>query len=511
MNINNIKNNANKEKKIIKKQQKNFEKFLSQIETIKDEEYKYDLATYAAFYATHFHTGYYYSTKLEKIFTDYAKTINTQLSSEYKPDTFLHVMTTALISGGHTRVVEKWIEQAPIYQTHSVICINQRDLEIPKKLKDAITLKNGKLILLDTGNLKEKAIQLREIASNYEYIILHIHMDDPTALVAFGTEDFKRPIVFYNHADHMFWLGKSITDKLASLREYADTVTIPKRNITDSFMLGVPAESKINPIIDKNLAKKKLGLDLNTKLIVSAGGSHKYTPMSDNSFVNYLLNITKENNNIQIIIIGPSQQEKIWGNAYRQSNGIIKAVGQINYDNGYFDYMNAADLVIDSWPMSGGTVMIDAISCNTPVLSLKNPIGQFDYLAKSKAYCQNEEELYAKAKLILNNEQFRKDLLNEVKNNFEEDHSVENWSRKLEQLIQITPKTHTIKDLSSEIENKDIDEAAIVLNYLYNPTFINKKCYKKYTSLILYYIAKYILHNKKLSYKYLKKRIKYPI
>lgn len=500
-----------KEKDVIKKQQKNFEKFLNKIETIKDEEYKYDLATYAAFYATHFHTGYYYSVKLEKIFTDYAKTIDIQLSNEYKPNTFLHVMTTALMSGGHTRVVEKWIEQAPINQNHSVICINQRDLEIPKKLKDAINTKNGKLILLDTGNLKEKAIQLREIASNYEYIILHIHMDDPTALVAFGTKDFKRPIIFYNHADHMFWLGKSITDKLASLREYADTVTIPKRNITDSFMLGVPIESKINLIIDKNLAKKKLNLDMNKKLIVSVGSSHKYTPMSGKSFVSYLLNIIKENNNIQIIIIGPSPQEKLWENAYTQSNGTIKAIGEVSYDNGYFDYINAADLVIDSWPMGGGTVMIDAISCNTPILSLDNPFGQFDYLTKSRAYCQDEKELYTKVKLALNNEQFRKDLLNEVKNNFEEDHSVENWSRKLEQLIQITPKTHTVKDLSSETEIKEINDAVILLNKIYNPTFRTQKCYKKYTSLILYYVAKYILHNKKLSYKYLKKRIKYPI
>ena len=499
----------NKEKKIIQKQQIYFEKLLNKIDNTKNIEEKINLAMIAADYATYHHTGYYFSTKLEKIFVDYAQSIKVELKNDYKPNTFLHVLTTAFIGGGHTRVVEKWIEQSSNNQTHSVICINQEHFEIPEKLKNAVKEKKGELILLNKDNLKDRAIELRQISSEYEYIILHTHMEDPTALVAFGTEDFKRPIIFYNHADHMFWLDKSIIDKLATLREYADTLTIPKRNIKDSFMLGVPIESKNRQIIDKKIAKEKLNLDINKKLIVSAGGSHKYTPMFRKSFVNYLLNIIKENDNLQIIIIGPDPKEKLWKQAYKKSNGIIKTIGQVDYNNGYFDYMNAADLVIDSWPMSGGTVMIDAISCNTPVLSLKNPIGQFDYLAKSQAYCKTEDELYEKTKLVLNNEDFRNNLVNEVKANLEQDHSVENWGKKLEKLIEITPKIHTVKDISNEIENKEIDDTVICLNYIYNKQFL----LKRYDKLIIYYIiylfAKYLIRNRKIKFKYLKKYLRY--
>ena len=499
----------NKEEKIIQKQQIHFENLLEQINKTKNIEEKIDLAIIASDYATYNNTGYYYSTKLEKIFVDYAKSIKIELENDYKPNTFLHVLTKAFTGGGHTRVVEKWIEQSPKNQIHSVICINQENFEIPKKLNNAIKEKNGELILLNNDNLKDRAIELRKIASEYEYIILHTHMEDPTSLVVFGTEDFKRPVIFYNHADHMFWLGKSITDKLATLREYADTITIPKRNITDSFMLGVPIEAKDRQIIDKKIAKEKLNLDVNKKLIVSAGGSHKYTPMCGKSFVDYLLNIIKENNNIKIIIIGPSPKEKLWENAYKKSNGVIKTIGQVDYNNGYFDYINAADLVIDSWPMSGGTVMIDAISCNTPVLALKNPIGQFDYLAKSQAYCKTENELYKKTKLILNNEDFKNNLVNEVKKNLEQDHSVENWGKKLEKLIETTPKTHTVKDISNEIENKEIDNAAICLNYIYNKNFLKKHYNKKFIYKIFYLFSKYILKNEKKAYEYLKKYCKY--
>lgn len=37
-------------------------------------------------------------------------------------------------------------------------------------------------------------------------------MDDPTAVVAFGIEKFERPVIFYNHSAHLFWIGKSIAD-----------------------------------------------------------------------------------------------------------------------------------------------------------------------------------------------------------------------------------------------------------------------------------------------------------
>ena len=493
-----------KELVFIKIQQKYFEFLLDKIKKTTNIEDKIDLACFAANYATYHHTGYYYSKILEKEFVDYAKTIQVELNKTYSPNSFLHVLTVAQTLGGHTRVVEKWIEQSSSNQIHSVVCINQQDYIIPQKLKEVVNSKKGQFVVFNYDNLRERAVKLRQIASNYEYIILHMHMDDPTALVAFGIEDFKRPIIFYNHADHMFWLGKSIIDKLANLRDCSDKLTIPKRNIPDSFKLGVPIEidNNIN-IIDKNEAKAKLGFDTNKKLIISVGGAHKYKSFKNKSFTNYLLEILHENDNVQIVVIGPASDEKLWDKVSKKSNYLIKAIGEVDYDKEYFDYLNAADLVIDSWPMGGGSVMIDAISCGTPILSLENPFGQFDYLVNSIAYCKTPDELYKKVKLTLYDNKFKNDLLNEIKLNFEKDHSIKNWGKKLEQLIQLTPKVHTVKDLSQELENKEIDDASILLNCIYNSKFLQYK--KHIIYCMLYYFSKYIIHNKKLTFKFLKK------
>lgn len=497
----------NKQIRKIEKQKIYFENLLCKIEGAADSEKNFQLACAAATYATYCHTGYYYSKILEEIFLDFAKKIKADITCKvYKNNSFLHVLTKAYNYGGHTRVAEKWIEVSPNDQTHSVIVIDQEEKELPECLKESVKTKNGEIIVLDgTKSLLERAKELRKIASGYEYIILHVHMDDPTAILAFGTEEFKRPIIFFNHADHMFWIGKSIIDQLANLREVEDSITKERRNIQEAYCLGIPIDAKIKKKLTKHESRKKLNINENKKVILSIGGTHKYRQMGKKSFINVLLKIVSQNPDSEIIVIGPKPSEKQWKNAFKKSNGRIKAIGVINYNEGYFEYLNACDLVLDSWPMSGGKVMTDAITCGKPVLSLKNPLGQFDYMVKSESYCLSEEEFCEKAKLILDNEIYAKTILSEIQHNLETDHSEENWKKKLEKLIELTPKVHTVKNCYLEIENSKVDEAAIALNYTYNKDFLKHSIAKRIISYLKYFYYKNILKKPYLALKYLKK------
>ena len=167
-------------------------------------------------------------------------------------------MTTSCKVGGHTRVVEKWINLAPCYQKHSVALLDQEG-EIPQKLKDNIKNKNGELYIFNKDDdIFQKAIKLRELASKFEYVVLNIHMDDPTALVAFGSEEFSRPILFFNHADHLFWVGKSISDIILDFRTIK-SITKTRRNIENPYFLGIPPETEEKYIeqYDKNETRKK--------------------------------------------------------------------------------------------------------------------------------------------------------------------------------------------------------------------------------------------------------------
>lgn len=137
--------------------------------------------------------------------------------------------------------MERWIENASNSQIHSVCIIkpNGSDLSL---LEQNVKDKKGEFITFDDAlTLKERALKLRLLAMSYEYVILHTHMDDATANVAFGTEDFTRPVLFYNHASHLFWIGKAVSDLHLDLMEN-DEIT-KKRKIYNTYFLGIPSKN----------------------------------------------------------------------------------------------------------------------------------------------------------------------------------------------------------------------------------------------------------------------------
>ena len=237
---------------------KRFEWMLRGIENEQSLERKVQLAKVAASFAVHNNPGYFSSTVLEETFIEYAQQHDiTSYNITYQKNSFLHVMTQAYVTGGHTRVVERWIDVSPETQIHSVIILNQKDVTVPKRLEEVIKNKNGTLTLFDKKlSDLNRALKLREIGLHYQYIILHVHMDDPTALIAFGTEKFTRPIIYYNHADHLFSLGGSIADKFADLRTIT-SITRTRKLIKEPYMLGVPMENKTMATITKDTARKK--------------------------------------------------------------------------------------------------------------------------------------------------------------------------------------------------------------------------------------------------------------
>ena len=76
--------------------------------------------------------------------------------------------------------------------------------------------------------------------------------------------------------------------------------------------------------------------------------------------------------------------------------------------------------------MSGGTVMIDAINTKTPVLSLENPIGQFDYLVNTDAYCKEKAELKKKLNRILTDESYKLQIIKQLQDGITAECSKEN-------------------------------------------------------------------------------------
>ena len=130
------------------KNQKKFKNFFNLLDKNKNLEERLCIAQKALSFATYNNVGCFVSNVLENFYCDIAESLSVDnIPQTYEPDTVLHVMTLSHLIGGHTRVVEKWINLAPERQKHSVALLNQT-CEIPKKLKDNEKIKTASFIFL---------------------------------------------------------------------------------------------------------------------------------------------------------------------------------------------------------------------------------------------------------------------------------------------------------------------------------------------------------------------------
>ena len=243
---------------IVSKANEKFNFFLNKAKEIKDFEQKLRVLSSLIEFAVYHNAGIWSCSYIENFYTDYAKSIDIDnYNIEYKRNSFLHVLTTGSATGGNTRVVERWINNAPEIQSHSVVFLSPNEDKMSLH-ENNVKFKKGKCIYFDnTLTERAKALKLRELGLKYEYIVLHTNMDDVIPVIAFGTEKFKRPVLLYNHANLLFWIGKSIADLTVDIVNN-DEITSIRRNIKDTFFLGVP--SLTYSISDKKELRKKLSL-----------------------------------------------------------------------------------------------------------------------------------------------------------------------------------------------------------------------------------------------------------
>lgn len=409
-----------------------------------------------------------------------------QTKVKYKKS-FLHVMTTSYNVGGHTRVVERWIENSPNDEIHSVIILQQGAFDIPQKLKDVVKEKQGHFVEFDNCNQYiENALKLRQFAQDYETIILHVHLHDPVPILAFGTEEFERPIVFFNHAEHLFNLGVSIADVFVDFRSFASNISVTRRKVSKPFVLHLPVESQSQTNVNNHNCN-------NQKTILSIGRGNKYYPFGDYDFIKTAQAIIKNNKNVIMYVIGVNPEERAWKKAIKESNNRIIPKSLIAYDK-LNEYIISADLYIESFPFSSFLAMLDVAKNNIPSLSLQTPISHLDSIVDSPSFCYSQEELIKKATDILSDTETDKYRLG---NNIKRFHGKENWCYNLKDLIKEIPPLHKVHHF--ENNNDQTTDYEIFLNQMLKQNTPNQ-------NLIYFEDNSYLsLENKKKIEKILKK------
>ena len=326
----------------------------------------------AGYYAWLHPTGLFASPELEDLLTRIGASLASQSLSARRapqapPKNVLHVLTEVHGLGGHTRLTWRWIE-ADAGRCHSVALTSQGAPEVPDPLIKAAEATGGKVYFLDRGpgGLISRAEALRKLAANFDHVALHIHQYDVVPLIAFARREHRTPLSFLNHNDHVFWLGTTIADQVAEMRDSGRRLSESRRGISKSRISMLPIPLEVKPdLLERGEAKKQLGIAEDAIVLLTVASAYKYNAPEGRHFTDVLLPILRSHPRAQLLVIGPADAG-VWAAASRQAAGQLKVLGRRG-DTALF--YQAADIYLDSFPFSSLTAVLEAGCHGAPIVS----------------------------------------------------------------------------------------------------------------------------------------------
>jgi hypothetical protein len=327
-------------------------------------------AQIAAHHAFTNHSGVFASPRLERVLRIVGTaTIRRapRADSGHPPRRVLHVLTYARPTGGDTRFVWRWIQADP-GRRHSVVVTKQGDRDVPLPLKLAVEGCNGRLHLLPTplGALIENAQRLADIAREADVVALHLFPDDVVPALAFADAAASPTVVFVHHSDHTFWIGSSVTDLVAQLRDPDASFLRTRRGLDLERLatLPIPLEPPVRSAAQDE-AKRRLGYATDDVLLLTIASPFKYQPIAGPSYLEVMVRVVGAHRNVHLLAVGPDDAGE-WRDASKATGGRIVPLG------GRFDtaqYYEAADVYVDSFPFSSITSLVEAGAYGVPSVS----------------------------------------------------------------------------------------------------------------------------------------------
>lgn len=327
-------------------------------------------AQVAALMAQGPHAGLFCSPRLERMLIDIgrrtARPTNWRRPQHTQIKRVLHVATEMVPVGGLVNNLMHWLK-ADSGRMHSLALTGQY-LAVPEKLASEITRSGGDIhhINRTPGYAISWARKLREIAQAHDAVVLHAYGQDPIPLIAFAEPDKRPPTLLLNHADHLFWLGASVSDVVLNMREAAQDLAIARRSVAPSRNTVLPTVvSTPQRTRTREEAKRELGIAENSILLLSAARSIKYNTVDGVTFTAPHVELLKKHPNAQLVVLGAGDRPD-WAADMEASGGRIRSLPATPDTRAWFE---ACDIYVDSFPFVSSTSMMEAAGLGAPLVS----------------------------------------------------------------------------------------------------------------------------------------------
>jgi len=322
-------------------------------------------AQMAAHFAFRSHAGIFASDVLEGLLEDAATYLpasrgcqeTRRVLHDVGRESVLHVVTGAGPTGGHSRLAARWIEVDTI-RRHSIAITGMFSLEPPALLSEPVVRTGGRVYRIDRGfgqGLLRRAARLRALAGEHDLVVLHTHPYDVLPNLAFPPGGRPCPVLFVNHADHVFWLGVRAASSFACLREPGRLLCASQRGIPREATCLLPI-----PLLPRRAARSRqdarraLGLREDALLCLTMASRYKFEGYGPRSLAAAIGPALEALPSLEWHVLGPEAPPYRMG---EQAHPRAVAHGVVLEPQ---DYLAAADLYLDSYPFSSLTSMLEA-------------------------------------------------------------------------------------------------------------------------------------------------------
>ena len=463
-----------------------------------------DYIVVASTFAWWYHFGIWFDDELESLLKNIASKIlsvdrlkKISKSKRKKANRILFITTFLTDTGGHTEALKLWIKCLS-KEFNELYIVSTEILNRTVGYDSVNFIKNYANLYFFSYREKytEKIMKLAKIILDIRpsHIILFI---DPNDVVTVSTlsilKNFlKFKVIFFNHADHVFWLGKNIIDILVEFRSYSvyvsrklrkfrkDIVIIPLT--TDIYMRNDQCSDDTVKSIDKRNIVTSLSIGASWKII-------------DEGYWNYfevIKEILEQNpNHVHILITEPSSYVKNRLNLFPRK--VKERIKLIPGTSDPLPYYKCADFLIETFPVIGGTVRVEAMALGLPVVFIENSHSKLlsvtDVIPKDYPFiARSNEEVVRYSNELIRNQFLRNNLSEYLRTVFFDAFSYEvvcDYIKKL--FLNLNNNIDFSNNIDNKIEEFDVQED---INYLLSLDFSCRKFKDPYLIMLKLILTK---------------------
>ena len=284
------------------------------------------------------------------------------------PRRVLTIMSAGYAVGGHTRLACRWMA-LDTCSSHTLVTTRQDGVPLPRVVEELVENGTIRLETLDRGSSMERAASLRRLLSEADLAVLHTHPNDPLPVVALAGMESPPPVLFEDHASHVFWLGASVSNLVVSLCESAARVTVARRGVPRSHIGWTPIPldlTNLGPSPDIDI-RARYGVPHDAPLLMSCGSAYKFVPIDGVSTAALLAPLLDERPDVHVLLVGPSS-EPVGTSLAADHPGRVHLAGNIARQDELHAAYAACDIYLDVAPFPSNTALCEAAALGKPVL-----------------------------------------------------------------------------------------------------------------------------------------------